>query len=52
MYEGMEVSDEHRELTQALSWGPEICVQTTEQFIKQVPGLTSGLFWFTERLSA
>ena len=46
MYEGTEVRDE------ALPWGPGMCVQTTEGFIKQVPGLASGLFRFTARLSA
>jgi len=52
MYEGLKVRDEYRELTEALSWGLGMCVQTTERFIKQVPGLTLDLFSFTQKLSA
>lgn len=51
MYEGMEVRDEYRELTEALSRGPKLCVQTTERFINRFPALASGLFGFTQALS-
>lgn len=51
MYEGMEVRDEYKELTEALSQSPKLCVQTTERFINQFPELASGLFGFSQALS-
>lgn len=49
VFEGIKMTESS---ARPLSWGPGMCVQTTEWFIKRVPGPASGLFWFTRRRSA
>lgn len=49
VFEGVEVRAEYQELHQGVLLGLRMCVQITERFIRRVPGLISGLFWFTQR---